>query len=115
MGVGGKKLGDAIGKIIEDRGFNILNRHYEVRDDSDGNGPKLVKWDVNKLGQIPTKIEIESAIKTVEIIDPTVEEKTEKYRQIAELEQAKGVADKKNDSIVSNYIAVKILKLENSI
>jgi hypothetical protein len=39
---------------------------FEIRDDSDGNGPKLVMWDTEALGNEPSKEDIAAASKLVD-------------------------------------------------
>lgn len=34
---------------------------FELRDDSDGQGPQIVRWDADKLGKQPTAKEIQAA------------------------------------------------------
>jgi len=36
---------------------------FKLQDDSDGKGPRIVKWNVDKLGPAPTRAELDAVVK----------------------------------------------------
>lgn len=76
---------------------DILNETegIAVRDESDGFGLRIIKWDVRKYGNVPSRFDLDSVMTETEIEEEKARIKLERFKQSTYYQQIVDLIDTK--------------------